>query len=136
MVNRKNNLNFGDWINNGVNFTDGEGEAWARKHCNLDAKVENASQEEKTPKRYVSLSKQSDIDFMDTVFATLATFLETPTEMIYEFQPCNSFLRRYIYEQVNQYVYIMYVCPICGLCSVFKNQTTSVCCSTQLYHTL
>jgi hypothetical protein len=37
---------------------------------------------------------------MDAVFNNLAKFLETPEEMIFEFEPCNSFLRRYLYEQV------------------------------------
>lgn len=99
---RKNNLNFGDWINNGVNFTDSNGEAWARKNCNLEEKVNNSSNEEdKTPKRYISLSRQSDIDSMETAFSNLATFLENPSATIHEFQPCNGFLRRYIYEQVR-----------------------------------
>lgn len=91
---RKNELNFGDWINHGVNYTDGAGEAWARKRCGLD----DAPSE---PRNGVNLSRQSDIDTMAAVFAAIDNFLESPQEKIHELPPLNGFLRRYAYEQVE-----------------------------------
>ena len=99
---RKNHLNFNDWISNGITFTDRRGEAWARRQYGQESQVKDA--EKKQERRCISLSKQSDIDRMDDEFTKLATALEMPDFEFFEFQGCNSFLRRYIYEQVSLYL--------------------------------
>lgn len=92
---RKNNLNFGDWINNGITLTDKKGELYARKRFNLDG-----PDMDQPPRKLISLTNQTDIDKMGAIFAKLDEFLLS-SETIFPFDPVNGFLRRYIYEQVE-----------------------------------
>ena len=117
---RKNDFNFGDWINNGVTYTDSRGEVYARKRFGLEEAVEG---EEKPEKRLVSLSNQSDIDLMGGVFAKLESFLENTEEEIFQFDHCNGFLRRYIYEQVE----LRYVDSL-----VLKKNENSILCAYKI----
>lgn len=100
---RKNNLDFGKWISSGVTYTNKRGEENLRKQFSQEepSNISSSDSAAKTPRRYITLSRQSDIDFMKQQFDQLDQFLES-TSMTFEFERCNGYLRRYIYEQVEK----------------------------------
>mmetsp|Transcript_10878 Transcript_10878/g.16565 ORF Transcript_10878/g.16565 Transcript_10878/m.16565 type:complete len:565 (-) Transcript_10878:132-1826(-) len=92
---RKNNMNFSTWIEKGVTFADSRGEEWAlNKYC---------PKEPAQQRNPIVLSSQSDIDFMERNMAALNKFIsDVDAGDFFEFEGCNSYLRRCIYDKVER----------------------------------
>jgi DNA polymerase III epsilon subunit-like protein len=100
---RKNNMDFGRWIGKGIPFVDTKGEEWLRKKYSMNeiSPTDAATTAAADSKKLITLSRKSDLDFMETNFQLFDEFLKNPSSEIFEFQECNSYLRRYIYQQIE-----------------------------------
>ena len=97
---RKNKMDFGTWIGKGIPFVDSKGEEWLRKKYSMN-EVKETTVPTPDSKKLMTLSRQSDLDFMKTNFQLFDEFLKDSSSDIFEFQECNSYLRRYIYQQIE-----------------------------------
>lgn len=95
---RRNNMDFGTWINRGISFAD------AAREENLTKKYKSLVEDtanDGSPKQCIALSKQSDIDFLRRNMDGLKCMIEDDSKSEYTFENCNAFLRRVLYEQVE-----------------------------------
>jgi poly(A)-specific ribonuclease len=97
---RKNNMDFGTWIGKGITFVDAKGEEWLKKKyaMNEAPPVDPVAAD---PKKLMTLSRKSDLDFMEANFKLFDDFLKDSSTEIFQFQECNAYLRRYIYQQIE-----------------------------------
>lgn len=94
---RRNNMDFGTWINRGVSFADAaREEILMKKYKSLVEDTTNGP-----PKQLITLSKQSDIDFLRRNMDGLKCMVEDSSKSEYTFENCNAYLRRVLYEQVE-----------------------------------
>ena len=120
---RNNGMDFGKWMNSGVTYCAKKGEDMTRKRLFPDDSAATSS-----PRKQITLSVQSDIDFIERNMARVKTMLEgesvgdkaegsegrggqeskansgAPEQEpvgVVEFEDCNAYLRRVIYEQVE-----------------------------------
>ena len=106
----KNNMSFDMWSKEGVNF---QREAKAKETLSryAEKEVERREKErqptesptiEAVSRRRVELRRREDIDFHARAMANLREWLDSPSGVNpYDMPPCNSFLRRSLYESIQ-----------------------------------
>ena len=96
---KKNNLDFGKWFSSGIPYVRNS-EIEHIKNRIYGATNVPASANVVTTQ--IVLSKDTDIAFMDRNLSKLKEMIECPDRHEYTFEGCNAYLRRYIYQTVEQ----------------------------------
>eukprot|EP01041_Mallomonas_annulata_P004451 gene4451-8865_t len=104
---RKNGMDFNMWIAKGIPYVNHYEEEYLRKKYNIPNDNEsninannNSSSTASTP-QMITLTKPSDIEFMDNQMSNLKKMLEDENDSEYKFDHCNAYLRRYIYQYIE-----------------------------------
>jgi hypothetical protein len=109
---KKNNMDFNTWITKGITYTDEEGDTWAyKKHLEPILAMAPSNNDGNSPapvkRDRIVLTKQSDIDFINRNIESLQDYISAQTattstdSAAFQFEPTNAFLRRVIYETID-----------------------------------
>ena len=96
---KKNNMDFQEWIKNGITFTDSNNEAnWITK-LGLDEKQKDTVEASNDNK--VELTELKDITFFERNINNLKAMIDDPNKTEFTFDFCNAFVRKYIYQYME-----------------------------------
>lgn len=102
---KKNNMDFQEWIMNGITYVTKGGEEYWKNKLGLqektDSNTENTEKTDSNNNGVVALSEQKDIQFFERNIDNLKKVLGDESATEYTFEFCNAFVRKYIYQYME-----------------------------------
>jgi poly(A)-specific ribonuclease len=102
---KENNMDFNTWISKGIKFVDNYQDEYMKKKYDIQStdNVEAALNISPPPvQKQIVLTTQSDIEFMDKQTTGLNIMLNSETETQFEFDFCNAYLKKAIYQYMDK----------------------------------
>lgn len=98
---KKNNMDFQEWIMNGITFVNKESESWWLEKLGLVEKEQEQEKAEENATEIV-LTAEKDIQFFDRNVINLKKMIEDPNATEYTFEFCNAFMRKFLYQYMEK----------------------------------
>ena len=98
---KKNNMDFQEWIKNGITFIDSNNEATWRTKLGLDEKPSEESNNDNKVDNAVVLTELKDIQFFERNINNLKAMIDDDNKTEFTFDFCNAFVRKYIYQYME-----------------------------------
>ena len=86
-------MDFGTWISKGLGYANKNGESFLRKKY-----IDVAAPAVANDTMRISLTKDSDVEFLARNTENLTAFLASETETVFVFEKCNPYLRKVLYQ--------------------------------------
>ena len=98
---KKNNMDFQEWIKNGITFIDSNNEATWKTKLGLDEKPSEESNNDNKVDNAVVLTELKDIQFFERNINNLKAMIDDDNKTEFTFDFCNAFVRKYIYQYME-----------------------------------
>jgi len=100
---KKNHMDFGKWIEQGIPYVSRSDLEFHRKRIFKTTAPATDANGESKPKNSIVLTTPSDLEFMNRNMGALKSLVDGVDENASELtlEPCNAYLRRYIYQTVE-----------------------------------
>lgn len=101
---KRNNMDFGKWIDRGIPYVSRSDLDFHRKRIFKTTVPATDASGGPKPTSSIVLTKPSDLEFMNHQMDGLKELVDStdPTVTEFTFEPCNAYLRRYIYQMVDE----------------------------------